>query len=306
MSQPQRPPRPRFWTTYSLFLSVLFLVYAGLALRSSALLRREQQLIARDMSALKGGPQAARGTFDADISRARTDPSVWIHIIQACRQAKQPGLGVEYGERAVAALKGETPQIRAAIYSELMAAYQDADPTRPNLKATAAAHEMLKLTPDDPEALNAAGYVLADNNVELDQARVDITRALRILHEQSSDDNPTTLMALTEDSYGWLLYREKQYLRSLAVLEQAVADLPSGSTTDGSADLYYHIGMAARAAGRITRSRQAFLVALTYDPAHAQARAELATLPPDPPSPPPSDPSLSGGPAPASTPAPLH
>jgi Flp pilus assembly protein TadD len=72
---------------------------------------------------------------------------------------------------------------------------------------------IVERNPDDPRALNALGYMLADRKIELDRARSLIERAL----EQNTDD-PATL-----DSMGWVLYRQGNNEQALEYLRRAWA-----------------------------------------------------------------------------------
>lgn len=70
---------------------------------------------------------------------------------------------------------------------------------------------ILEADPDDARALNALGYMLADRDMELQEARSMIERAL----EQNPED------AATLDSMGWVLYRLGQPREALDYLRSA-------------------------------------------------------------------------------------
>lgn len=70
---------------------------------------------------------------------------------------------------------------------------------------------ILDQDPDDARALNALGYMLADRDMELQEARSMIERAL----EQNPED------AATLDSMGWVLYRLGQPREALEYLRSA-------------------------------------------------------------------------------------
>ena len=78
--------------------------------------------------------------------------------------------------------------------------------------AVAAGREALKLSPDWSPALNYLGYVLADHQRELPEARKLIERAL-----ERDPDNGAYI-----DSYGWVLYRQGHYPEAREQLERAV------------------------------------------------------------------------------------
>ena len=78
--------------------------------------------------------------------------------------------------------------------------------------AIAAGRDALKLTPDWAPAQNFLGYVMADHNRELSDARKLIERAL-----QRDPENGAYV-----DSYGWVLYRLGRYPEAREQLERAV------------------------------------------------------------------------------------
>jgi tetratricopeptide (TPR) repeat protein len=78
--------------------------------------------------------------------------------------------------------------------------------------ALAAGRDALKLMPDWAPAMNFLGYVMADHNRELADARKLIEQAL-----QRDPDNGAYI-----DSYGWVLYRLGQFPEAREQLERAV------------------------------------------------------------------------------------
>jgi tetratricopeptide (TPR) repeat protein len=92
--------------------------------------------------------------------------------------------------------------------------------------AVTAGREALRLAPDWPQALNFVGYVLADHNRELPEARKLIERAL-----EKDPENGAYV-----DSYGWVLYRLGDLGGARLHLERAVR------LTDGDAVVREHLG----------------------------------------------------------------
>jgi tetratricopeptide (TPR) repeat protein len=78
--------------------------------------------------------------------------------------------------------------------------------------ALAAGRDALKLMPDWAPAMNFLGYVMADHNRELADARKLIEQALK-----RDPDNGAYI-----DSYGWVLYRLGQFPEAREQLERAV------------------------------------------------------------------------------------
>jgi len=85
--------------------------------------------------------------------------------------------------------------------------------------------DVLKSRPDDPAAMNAYGYTLADHNEDLSRARTLIERAYA--------EAPRNAAIL--DSLGWVLYRQGHIEEALPRLKTAYAD-------DRGADIAAHLG----------------------------------------------------------------
>ncbi len=77
--------------------------------------------------------------------------------------------------------------------------------------------EVLETNPDNVQANNDLGYLWADQNKRLDEARVMIEKALA-----AEPENAAYL-----DSMGWVLYRLEDYAGAVAQLEKAIG-LPNG------------------------------------------------------------------------------
>ena len=85
--------------------------------------------------------------------------------------------------------------------------------------------DLLNARPDDPAALNALGFTLADHSRELRRARALIERALAAAPKS----------AAIRDSLGWVLYRQGHPQQALPFLSAAFADEPGG-------DIGAHLG----------------------------------------------------------------
>lgn len=94
-----------------------------------------------------------------------------------------------------------------------------------------------KLRPDDPAALNAYGYTLADHNRRLRVARKLIERA-----HASAPTNPAIL-----DSLGWVLYRQGLGARALPYLNAAYADDRGGDIAAHLGEVLWQLGKQADA-----------------------------------------------------------
>lgn len=105
------------------------------------------------------------------------------------------------------------------------------------------------LRPDDPVALNALGYTLADLTERHDEALALISRALAL-----DPENPAVL-----DSMGWVLYRQGRPAEGLPYLERALALQPD-------AEIAAHLGEVLWALGRKEEARAAWTEALAAFP----------------------------------------
>jgi Tfp pilus assembly protein PilF len=99
--------------------------------------------------------------------------------------------------------------------------------------ALAELERVLKSRPDDPAALNAYGYTLADHKRELKRARTLIERAYSMAPKN----------AAILDSLGWVLFRQGRSDQALPYLSAAYAD-------DRGGDIAAHLGEVMWQLGR--------------------------------------------------------
>lgn len=107
---------------------------------------------------------------------------------------------------------------------------------------------VVKLRPDDPAALNAYGYTLADHNRELGRARAFIERAYAAAPRN----------AAIMDSLGWVLFRQGHPDQALPYLAAAYAD-------DRSADIGAHYGEILWRLGRRAEAEKVWDEAAAVD-----------------------------------------
>src|SRR5450631_3689963 len=106
---------------------------------------------------------------------------------------------------------------------------------------------VVKLRPDDPAALNAYGYTLADHHRRLGLAHKLIEQAYA-----ASPRNPAIL-----DSLGWVLFRQGQPAQALPYLNAAYADDRGGDTAAHLGEVLWHLGRQADAERVWTEAAQA-------------------------------------------------
>lgn len=101
--------------------------------------------------------------------------------------------------------------------------------------AEAAFRKLIETNPDSPSALNYLGYMLADRNVRLDEARTMIEKALAL------DPNNGAYL----DSLGWVLYRQGHYDDAEKYLRRSI------ERVSGDATVYDHLGDVLVKQGKI-------------------------------------------------------
>jgi tetratricopeptide (TPR) repeat protein len=97
--------------------------------------------------------------------------------------------------------------------------------------------ELVKLRPEDPGALNALGYTLADHSRKLTRARKLIERA-----HAAAPRNAAVL-----DSLGWVLFRQGHTAEAESYLRDAYADDRGGDIAAHLGEVLWQLGKAAEA-----------------------------------------------------------
>jgi tetratricopeptide (TPR) repeat protein len=118
-----------------------------------------------------------------------------------------------------------------------------------------------KLRPDDPAALNAYGYTLADHNQKL--------RLARKLIEQAYASAPKNAAIL--DSLGWVLFRQGHGEQALPYLNAAYAD-------DRGGDIAAHLGEVLWQLGKQADADRIWSEAVLTDPDNALLKATRQRL----------------------------
>lgn len=118
-------------------------------------------------------------------------------------------------------------------------------------EAIADLRELLEQRPDDPVALNALGYTMAEHQRDVKDAHAMIRKSLEM-----TPDNPAV-----QDSLGWALYRSGDERGALKWLERAYA-------TEKDAEIAAHIGEVHWALGDRAKAREVWEKALAEDPSH--------------------------------------
>jgi tetratricopeptide (TPR) repeat protein len=118
---------------------------------------------------------------------------------------------------------------------------------------------LIEANPKDAQALNYAGYMLADRGIDLETSFGWISRAVAIDGENGA----------YRDSYGWVLYRLGRFPEAVEQLERAAALEPA------EAEIQIHLAKAYRSAGRGEEGRRALQQLLRAQPNDRRARELL-------------------------------
>ncbi len=118
---------------------------------------------------------------------------------------------------------------------------------------------LLTIAPDHHQALNYLGYMLADQNLRLDEARSMIERALK-----ADPENGAYL-----DSYAWVLYRLGEHDKALIQIQKAI------QKTKNDPIVLEHLGDIQFALGNLESARDAWKTALAFDPQNTTLREKL-------------------------------
>jgi tetratricopeptide (TPR) repeat protein len=158
----------------------------------------------------------------------KSDRETWLSLAQIYEKAKnwtEMGKAIDEAEK-LATSKDEHENIyfmRGAMY-ERMKNYEQSE---------AAFRKVLEINPENSSAMNYLGYMLADRNMRLDEARELITKALN-----QEPNNGAYL-----DSMGWVFYRLNKLPEAEQQLRRAVQYMSSDPTVhDHLGDVYFREG----------------------------------------------------------------
>jgi tetratricopeptide (TPR) repeat protein len=146
------------------------------------------------------------------------------------------------------------PEERRLLYGRALV-YEQMDRVG---EAEADLRRVLELDPNDPDALNALGYTLADRTDKLDEAHALISKALGL-----KPDEPAII-----DSMGWVEYRRGNHAAALEHLERAYELQPD-------AEIAAHLGEVLWTTGKRTEARKIWAAGRKTD---ADNRTLLRTI----------------------------
>lgn len=205
---------------------------------AEALLRMAQI----DMSA--GRTQAARDRLAQARALSPTDEErVRFYLLEAqlLRQSERIQEAYDLIQQALNEVPGEPDLLYSrALLSEQLGLF---------VQSEADLRAILAQDPENPEALNALGFTLAERNVKLDEAYALISQSLKL--------DPKS--AATMDSMGWVLYRQGKLSEAETYLRQAFA-------LDQDAEIAGHLVEVLAAQQRRAEARKLLNEALKRDP----------------------------------------
>ena len=188
-------------------------------------------------------PQAQSRLAQARALSATDEERVRFYLleVQILRQAERLQEAYALTNQALLEVQGEPDLLysRALIAEQLgLFAESEAD-----LRA------ILAQDPQNPEALNALGFTLAERNIKLDEAYALISQSLKL--------DPKS--AATMDSMGWVLFRMGKLSEAESYLRQAFA-------INQDAEIAGHLTEVLAAQQRRDEARQLLNEALKRDP----------------------------------------
>ena len=128
--------------------------------------------------------------------------------------------------------------------------------------AEAAARQAYQMSPDAAPVQNFLGYLLADHDKSLPEAKDLLEKAIA-----REPDNGAFL-----DSYGWLLYRLHRLGEARQFLERALA------ATGGDATIHEHLGDVLRDLKDADKAKQQYRLSLAKDTTNKRVKAKLDQL----------------------------
>lgn len=129
--------------------------------------------------------------------------------------------------------------------------------------AEAAARDAVRIDPDNARVLNFLGYLLADHNRELEEAKSLILRAV-----SQDPDNGAFV-----DSLGWVYYRLGRLADAREQLERAI------QLDVGDPVVHEHLGDVYRDLKMFDQAKDQYRQCLSGDASNARVRAKLVAIP---------------------------
>ena len=251
----------------------------GWVLIAQVMHRQSPDLQQASVELHKGDTLKARFYLDAYVHAAPTAAATYEDVSGLLTASGQWPMAEEYLQRGIQACRGVSNTDLALLHSNLAMAYAQTDTEKPQFRAISEASTAQKIDPSNPLVLNTLGYLMIENDQNVPLAKQYLADALRTVRKNGDASSAPALLPMIEDSYGWALYKMKEYKGAVDVLTQASDHMSAlGSRAESLDVIYYHLGMAFMKAGRAQDARNALNVSLEYNPTNAKALSGLAAL----------------------------
>ena len=188
--------------------------------------------------------ERARDNFMRLTQVADTLVDSWLDLAFAYRRLNQTENEITTYKTGLNHMRNEASAIR--LLFGLGAAYERTGRAE---EAIEVFEELIAQVPDNADALNFLGYLLADRGERLKYAKKLIERALQV-----SPENAAFL-----DSYGWVAFRLGSFQEAVEFLNRAVA-------LDNDPVIFDHLGDAYRATGDMEQAQKWWRKALELSP----------------------------------------
>lgn len=148
--------------------------------------------------------------------------------------------------KMAASLETEDKEVQAQIYSALGDAYNALKRYR---ESDEVYEKSLELSPDNSYALNNYAYYLAMRGEKLDKAAIMSKRSIALVPDNAS----------FEDTYAWILFRQKKYQEARTWMEKALnnSEEESAVQMEHYGDILYHLGDVPAALLQWQKAKQA-------------------------------------------------
>jgi len=151
-----------------------------------------------------------------------------------------------------------TPNVQ--LHYSLGVLYEKTDRLKAAIKEM---EHVLKLDPQNADAMNFIGYSYADRGIMLQEAEELIKKALSL--------KPGNGYML--DSLGWVYFRQEKITEAIKYLKEAIAVLPDDPT------ITEHLGDAYVKSGRHEEARETYEKVLKLNPNNQAVREKIEKLP---------------------------
>lgn len=176
----------------------------------------------------QGKPEDSLSLLRLLTKRLDADATTWQVYIEFLADLKRFDEARDVATESVKAFPDKT-QLRflKGVYEERTGRVSDAEESM---------RAVINQEPGNAAALNFLGYMLAEQNRELDEAMRLVTKALKIKPNDGS----------YLDSLGWIYFQKKDYVKALEILKRALEASPKEGV------IMEHVGDTLRATGDYT------------------------------------------------------